>query len=203
MAERLKQFTTIARSAAACRECFALKEVRPTQIDVAQARWVGAHYWRASLRVLVLMCNPGEGRGYPAEAKRDRRLLQQFRAGGPLDSYLAHQRHAKWLRFYADGLQLDADDVAFLNVAWCSTAGNQYPTSVLGRCYSHHTEAAIRILRPHVILAAGRKVQSFCSTVEQGDWQLIPVLHHAHRKGRQAQRVNFSAVRRRLRAVSQ
>ena len=36
----------------------------------------------------------------------------------------------RFLRFYTDALGLKLDDVAFLNIALCSTKGNSYPVDV-------------------------------------------------------------------------
>ena len=71
----------LARRATNCRECFTLGEVIAARINVALPRWVGERYWSAHSRVLVLMCNPGEGLNYAESAERARARRHRFRQG--------------------------------------------------------------------------------------------------------------------------
>ena len=63
----------IFRHAVACRVCFrAPLHLHPALIDVAQPRWIGEHYWD-SLRTVILLVNPGAGRG--AQIKQTRTFV--------------------------------------------------------------------------------------------------------------------------------
>jgi hypothetical protein len=191
----------LARKATTCRECFALGEVVAARIDIAQPRWIGEKYWSARLRIVILMCNPGEGLNYSQSVERARSRLDKFRQGTlTVDAIVENQRNADWSRFYFDGLQLDVDEIAFANVAWCATKGNIYPRTVLTRCFERHTEPLLRLLRPNVVLAAGRKVQTFLRRLSAlpGTPRVIPILHHAHREGRNTEQLEFARVRREL-----
>jgi hypothetical protein len=191
----------LARQATNCRECFTLGEVIAARIDVALPRWVGERYWSAHSRVLILMCNPGEGLNYAESAERARGRLHQCRQGTEtLGTIVKEQRDASWSHFYTDGLQLDVDETAFANVAWCATRGNVYPRTVLDRCFERHTEPLLRLLCPNVVLAAGRKVQAFLRVLDAlpGTPRVIPILHHAHREGRKAKQIEFERVWRQL-----
>jgi len=205
MATRNLEFAVLARGATSCRECFTRREVSPAAIDVAQPRWIGNRYWEHTFRILILMCNPGEGLNYAESVTRDRVRLHEFQAGAveALHEFLEDQKDSRWARFYVEGLKLDVDEVAFANVAWCATAGNRYPPSVLARCFARHTEPLLRLLVPHIVLAAGAKVQGFLRSAPSlpGAPEVLPVLHHAHRKGLKAQEAAFARVRRELKAA--
>jgi hypothetical protein len=197
-------FQALCREASNCRECFTLGEVSSAGIDVAQPRWVGGKYWDADIRIVILMCNPGEGLNYPASVKRVRLALHEFRQGNiALDTILEDQRNAGWARFYIDGLRLNIDDVAFANVAWCATKGNRYPRTVLDRCFTRHAERALALLSPDVVLVAGRKAQGFLQTISHlpRTPTVIRILHHAHRKGRLVEQIEFDRIRQELMAL--
>lgn len=196
--EKKQTFEDIARQATKCRDCFTLGEVIAARLDIALPRWIGEKYWGADFRILVLMCNPGEGLKYAESAERARGRLQQFRQGKEmLSAILTNQRNASWLHRYIDGLRLDVDEVAFANVAWCATTGNKYPRTVLHRCFERHTEPLLRLLCPKIVLAAGGDVQAFLRVrdVLPGAPRVIPILHHAHRKGHKAERMELKRVR--------
>jgi len=190
----------LARAATNCRECFKLEKVKTAFIDVAQPRWVGPRYWtRGLFRVVILMTNPGQGAAHLVWAKEVRHQIHQFRKGHTsLRSVLNDQRRAMdWSKFYIDGLQLDLNEVAFANLAWCATSENRYPKTMLQRCFGWHTGPLLELLRPHVVLVAGSKAKAF----ERDLFELlpkahvIPILHHAHRKGRAAGQRELRRVR--------
>lgn len=190
----------LARRATECRECFRLGEVLGAPVDMAQPRWVGEKYWSSECRVVILMCNPGEGLNYPESTARLSRQLHDFGQGRiSLGAILEPQWNSSWFRFYVDGLQLNVDEVAFANLAWCATSGNLYPRTVLERCFSRHTEPLLRLLSPNVVLAAGHKAQRFLRRTELlGTPHVIEILHHASRKGRKAVQDRLSEIRHEL-----
>lgn len=206
------EFENLARAATGCRECFTRREVSAPFIDVAQPRWVGQKYWESSFRVAILMLNPGQSRR-DSEAREFLRLIQEFRNRSiELRRILEGQREAmkswgnpkgRFTAFYIDGLGLDFDDIAFANVAWCATANNSYPETMLDRCFELHTGPLLRILRPTVILASGSKAHSFgkkvCAILPEAT--VIKIMHYAHREGRAAEQRELLWVRSALKAA--
>ena len=195
----------LARAATNCRECFNLKEVRSARIDVAQPLWIGPKYWTRQFRVVVLMCNPGQGSRHAAWADQVRGLLHQFRKGQTsLRKVLDYQRNGMdWSRFYIEGLRLERDEVAFANVAWCATRDNIYPGTMLRRCFTQHTAPLLEALGPDAVLAAGGKAQAFARELSRlsAKPQVIPILHHAHRKSSVAEQRDLARARRALEKV--
>ena len=188
----------MARAAVGCRVCFETLRIAPPIVDIAQPRWVGPNYWVQSPRILLMLLNPGSGEGYNEVADQSfRDLLVAFREGsGTLDSVLRHQGDdmPRWGRgrfssFYLDGLGLELDEVAFANVAWCATRGNQYPKSMLDNCYSRFTDRLLEILRPDLVVLSGTNTHPFRDLVQQRlpESKVITTLHYAHRKGRAAE----------------
>jgi hypothetical protein len=181
-------------------------------ITVAQPRWVGPNYWQSKHRVVILMLNPGQSRADErAEAFLVR--IRSFRDGATtLRSILDHQREGmklwgnspgRFTDFYIDGLGLDLEEVAFANVAWCGTAKNRYPQTMLKRCFERYTAPLLDLLRPNVILASGGFTNRFAkqaATLTPG-LHVIKVLHYAHREGRVAEQRELLRIRSELAKV--
>jgi hypothetical protein len=91
----------------------------------------------------------------------------------------------RFARFYFDSLGLSVDQVAFANVAWCGTKGNQYPGSMVDRCFRRHTLPLLRALAPNVVIASGSKTHQYVGTLtaELPGVTVVPTLHYAHRGG--------------------
>jgi len=189
----------LARAATNCRECFTLEKVTAARIDVAQPLWIGPKYWTRLFRVVILMCNPGQGSRHAAWADEVCGLIHQFRKGAvSLRTVLDHQRDGMdWSKYYIEGLLLDRDEVAFANLAWCATEDNVYPGTMLRRCFERHTGPLLERLRPNVVLAAGSKAQAFERDLSElsSKPRVIPILHHAHRQGRVAGQRSLTRVR--------
>jgi hypothetical protein len=102
-----------------------------------------------------------------------------------------------WSRSYVDGLGLELDDVAFVNVAWRATNNNAYPRMMLRHGFDRHTGPFLTLLRPEVVIAAGTVAQSFERDVRAilPKTKVIPIFHHAHREGRAAGQQNIERVR--------
>lgn len=209
--EDKRAFESLARDATRCRECFTRGEVSAPVIDVAQPRWVGPRYWESSCRVAILMINPGRSSKGSPKAKAFLVQIRAFRDGAPtlrtiLDGQreaMEHWAHGQFRGFYIDSLGLDFEDIAFANVAWCATANNSYPRTMLDRCFELHTGPLLRILRPSVVLASGSKAHAFgekvCKILPKV--KVIKMLHYAHREGRAAEQRDLTRVRLKLRAA--
>jgi hypothetical protein len=204
----IKRVELLSRKAASCNECFKEGWVDRSFVDVAQPRWVGSRYWESSFRVVILMLNPGQGK-VNERAIESKKRLQSFRDGEvSLDAVLKFQREGmeKWgkppgrfLNFYHDGLNLDLEEIAFVNVAWCATEGNKYPKKMLDCCFSRHTAKLLEILEPSVVLASGGKTRGYAANVP--GTRVIKLIHHAHRKGDDVQAKELERVKKELKAL--
>ena len=140
MDSTFQTFDHLSRKAASCSECFSEGWVKRPFIGIAQPRWVGPKYWESTCRVVVLMLNPGQGKANE-RARESKRLLQGLRDGVVgIDDIFKFQKEGmklwgkpkgRFLDYYCGKLGLDLDEIAFANVAWCATEGNNYQ----GRCW--------------------------------------------------------------------
>ena len=203
----------LAREACHCRSCFDdpnLGLSAPT-IAIAQPRWVGPRYWHSPQRILIALLNPGSGesRNDDADDHMYRELLEFRDKRRTLDAIFAYQakdmpnwgRSGNFLLFYVAGLDLELDDLAFVNIAWCATAGNKYPPQMLSNCYERFTSRLVAILSPRNVLLSGSKIpasvyRNMRSIVPNA--KLIPMMHYAHREGTLAQDEELRRVRARL-----
>jgi hypothetical protein len=201
-----QELTELCLRATVCRWCFNNLNLTAPLIDIAQPRWVGQHYWKASPRVLVLMLNPGSGESRTDDADMHFcDLIHAFADGSlHLDDVFQHQAqdmpnwgYGRFDRFYVTGLGLHLPDVAFGNIAWCPTKGNNYPVKMLRHCFSMHTASLTRILKPNIVLLSGSSTHRFREDVrrELPHAQVIKMLHYAHRKGRDAEQRELDRVR--------
>jgi hypothetical protein len=132
-------------------------------------------------------------------------LIRAFRDGkGSLEEVLNHQRsdmpswgQGRFLSFYTSRLGLRLEELAFANIAWCSTSGNEHPAKMLDECYSRHTERLLSILKPHVVFLSGTAVHRFSSRIKNSlpKAQIINILNYAHRKGREYEAQEAKMVR--------
>lgn len=204
-----RAFEGLVRDVIECRRCFELRDVKAPVIDVAQPRSVGPKYWTSQCRIAVVMLNPGQS-GDNDQARDFVRHVRLFQSRKMLlDTILAGQREVMptWGRpsgrfgaFFVQGLGLSLDEVAFANVAWCATAGNNYPPTMLRRCFSEHTGALLKVLDPAVVILSGTTVYRFDSEIREllPSATLVRSLHYAHRKGRDVQRREATRVRAEL-----
>jgi len=205
MDDKISSLTALCHRAVRCRCCFEKLEVSAPLIDIASPRWVGPKYWEANPRILILMLNPGSGDG-----RRDgkdahfRNILHAFKNGSAsLNDIFEHQvqdmpnwgNKGRFLKFYEEGLGLNLSDVAFGNIAWCPTKQNKYPSKMLARCFTTHTDSLIQILNPDVVLLSGKNTHHFEKDIQKPNRRIIKTLHYAHRKGRDAQQKELARVR--------
>jgi len=192
------------RNATRCNSCFEGGiRVERSFIDVPQPRLIGRKYWGRKKRILLLLINPGSGSN-----RRDtgdethRNLIHLFRSGqGTIESIFSHQRGdiqnwGKFVSFYCGSLGLYIDDLAIVNVAWCGTVGDKYPTRMLENCFARHTAHLIQLLDPGVILIGGIAIHVFAKDIQTvaPKARLILTPHYAHREGaafeqKEAQRI--------------
>jgi hypothetical protein len=206
------EFEALCSCAVACRRCFDELSVAPSLIDVAQPRWVGPQYGLVEPRVVVVMLNPGSGESRTDGADgRFRELIHAFADGsGSLETVLKHEARdmvnwggGRFLRFYVDKLGLQLDDIAFANVAWCGTRGNQHPGAMLKACFERHTSRLLTILDPEVVLLSGSATHRFAKWIHQHlpASRVVRTLHYAHRKGDLAQERERRRVRKEIRVA--
>ena len=203
----------LARDAVRCRVCFESLPLQPAFVDLAQRRWVGPRYWSAEPRIVVILVNPGAGRGWADQRNEKlRRLLREFASDQTkLDAVLKYQRddlpnwgRGRFWRFYIDGVGLDPDQIALANNAWCATRGNRYPSRMLSECFSRHTARLLSTLVPEVVILAGAGAQRFARRIERvlPACNLVETLHYSHRKGLRAQTAAIQQVKQAIAAAT-
>jgi hypothetical protein len=194
----MEVITDLYRRALRCRVCFAEDTgLKAPIIDVAQPRWVGTRFRAARLRIAFVMLNPGAGDPSKDAGNRvARELLLGFRDGGAtFADVLAFQREhmeswgkpaGRFLRFYIRDLDLELEDVAFLNIALCATLRNRYPSWMLDRCFADHSGMILRQLKPNLVVLCGVSARRFASAISAlcPSAKVVATLHHAHREGR-------------------
>jgi hypothetical protein len=195
---REAQFLELATGAVKCRVCFDRFSVQSALVDLAQPRWVGPRYWSSSPRIVVVLVNPGAGDDWAdAENQALRQLLGEFaKDRSRLCAVMNHQRRhfpnwgrGRFWRFYVEGVGLEPDQFALVNIAWCATKGNKYPGTMLNECFTRHTKRLLEILSPELVILAGSAVQSFRLMIAQllPACLLVDTLHYAHREGASAE----------------
>jgi hypothetical protein len=205
---KLTGIEQLARTATLCRACFQGTELEPARIDIAQPRWIGSEYWQTAPRIVLLLLNPGSGATYSLDAHRAclERLIA-FRDGHTgLQPVFEQQRvelpdwgkpPGKFASFYLSGRGLRLDDIAFANVAWCATKGDNYPQHMLDRCFLWHTGPLLKLLDPDLVLLSGGKAQGFIREIKA----LLPtahiesILHYAHREDAEIEDKSLSSAR--------
>jgi hypothetical protein len=82
-------------------------------------------------------------------------------------------------------------------VAWCGTAGNKYPRSMLRRCFEAHTGPLLRLLKPDIVLACGKGTHEFADSIRMllPGVSVIETLHYAHCMGKAVERQELRQVR--------
>ena len=200
-------FAALCRRAVACFEAGALK---PALVDRAQPRWVGPRYRSATPKVVLLLINPGSGKGHAPNATL-RELLRGFEAGEvDLGRIMEFQKRdiPRWGRggfasAYLDRLGLDLESVALANVAWCAERDDRYPGWMLSRCFERHTADLLRLLEPDAVVLCGAAAQAFSARVGRvlPAARLVPAPHYAARDSRAKMDADLSAVRAVLRSL--
>lgn len=198
----LERYKQMFRMAVGCEACFEDKRLGLERafVDVPQPRYIGPNYWDSSVRVVILLINPGAGNGdLRDQVFRDR--LRRYRSGDAckLEEILHEDQPPDWRRFrpfYFRDLGLRADEIAVANVAWCSTNGNKYPKEMLDRCFRGHTSDLLQLLSPDVILLSGSPIHRFKTKLEAivPKTRVILTPHYANREGvayaeKEAQRI--------------
>ena len=211
----IESFESIARRAVSCDYCFAnARLVRPSVDDLAQPRYIGEGYWTSARKVVVIMPNPGAGAGTDQGIHGERRnILKRLRdSEAGMDEVFQHQftdminwgwPPGKFMAYIQVSLGLSINEIALLNLAWCATQGDEHPKFMLDACYEHHTEAALKVLSPDVIILSGgdpHKYRLKVSTLFPHS-KIFNVLHYAHRKSRADEDFYTSDVRKFLQST--
>ena len=180
--------------AVSCDRCFTKMGIARASVDLAQPRYVGPKYWAATDRKLFLMTNPGAGNGSASDQSMRRDIISYRSQELNLEQLFDRQRQlilewgrGKFLAF-VEKLGSSLDDVALLNVAWCATQGNKYPSGMLQTYFAAHTRHALAALQPTMIIACGAPAQKFATSAELS---FVPAPHYAAHFA-----INFDAVRK-------
>jgi hypothetical protein len=189
-------FERICAEAVGCDRCFPKTGVTRASVDLAQPRYVGPSYWTAIERRLFLMINPGAGNGSSSDQAMRREIISYRMQELRLDQLFERQRQrisewgrGKFLAFVQD-MGSSLDDIALLNIAWCATRGNKYPSGMLQTCFAGHTRRALEALRPTMIIACGGPAQKFATSA---GLSFVAVPHYAARFA-----IDFDPVRKEI-----
>lgn len=90
---------------------------------------------------------------------------------------------------------LRVDRLALVNVAWCATDKDQYPRTMLHRCWEMHTAGWLREVNPELVILSGTEIHRFQAQIAQlmPGVRTVETFHYAHR-GPDRQRAHARAV---------
>ena len=191
---------SIFKGAMSCRYCFSHGLATPAYLDLPQPRGIGLEYFSSRMKIAMVLLNPGRGDNdqHRKANERNRENLEAFKAGRmQLGEYLEAERcsmddwgnpRGKFVSF-VKSLGLSVDQIAIINLAWCADAKNKYPSKMLSECFKRHTSKLLGELAPDIVLLAGAKTQSYGGRIQKAmpNCEIVPTLHYAHRKGREAE----------------
>ena len=203
-------------SAMPCDSCFGEgSPVARALVDLPQPRWVGPAYAESKTRIAVLALNPGAGSSGQEDGNlKLAALLHSFRNRAAtfsdvLDYQAQHmptwgKTPGRHINFYTGVTGHDLNELAFLNVALCATRGNRYPPAVLETCFRKHTSGLLQSLVPSIVLLSGSAVHKYARRIEAllPTARVEPILHYAHREGRDREQQEFKRVRSLIEQVS-
>lgn len=204
---RKNSFSNIMRQGGGCEDCFQGMNLHLQRAvcDVAQPRWVGSRYFEPGNRprIAILLINPGSG-GPGSEQKMgaEAKLFRNFHAGslgyGAIRDHFRAQAAAgqRWMNWYTESFVLEREKIAQLNIAWCPTKSNKYPSGMLKYCFEKHTSRLLKALRPDIVILSGSRTHSFREPIVEvlGQVEIIETIHYAcrwskDRKAEEAERV--------------
>lgn len=168
-----------------------------------------------------MLINPGGG-GSSADTaalNEEATVFRDFHRTGdykPIRSYFERclARRDKWLWRYRELFGLDHDEIAQLNIAWCATENNIYPSSMQDRCFERHTAALLRALDPHVVILSGGVSRTgseshpyehpFAGRIQAllPRAKVVPTIHYANRGSRFAKEEEARRVAKLIQSAS-
>ncbi|MEI7465293.1 MAG: hypothetical protein WCJ87_08105 [Burkholderiales bacterium] len=196
------------KAAMDCSSCFgSMGALSRASVDLPQPRWVGPRYESSHPRVLIVLINPGAGNGRQTPENVDlKRLLHRYKTNeASLEGVFAFQkghmrawgRGGKFLPFYTTALNLQLDELSFLNIALCATANDKYPARMLMNCFQSHTAEIAKVLQPDVVLLSGATTHAFTRDFSRvlPRAKVICMMHYANREGGEAENREHERVR--------
>jgi hypothetical protein len=183
------ELNELSRAAVDCDACFADRDVSRSFVDSAQPRYIGDRYWASDFRTAFVMLNPGAGKAEPRNVSW-KKVLVEFRDGeATLQDVFAEQR--SHMPFWNSGKLidfvkwhgLDVDSIAFVNIAWCATKDNKYPSWMLRNCMGRFTGDWLRAISPNTVILSGTSAWPFAQEVRSllPDAGIYETYHYAHR----------------------
>ncbi len=174
-----------------CNDCANIAELLPNSIP--EPRWIGKKYFSSLSRIMLVLLNPGSGKGYKEYPQNTVDPLKQYKSGNiTIEEYFLHQREdmkswghkEKFLNFYERGIELDFDSIAIANIAWCATINNKYKSNMLKNCFNRNTKELIKILKPNIIILSGTVTWKYKRKIEELDNKIrfVKTWHYANRK---------------------
>ena len=189
MSDHLAILDELARSAVTCERCFQGKDLCRSFVDIPQPRYIGPGYWQAQQKVAFVMLNPGAGTDeWRNRDWREHLIAFRDRRSSLADVFDAQRRH---MPFWSGGRligflhlhELDVDSAALINIAWCATAGNRYPSWMLNQCFALHTRNWLEELCPGFVILSGVASHAFEREVQMclPESIIFRSFHYAHR----------------------
>ena len=183
----------IMQQAEACNLCFRSGSgVQATRFTIPKPRWIGERYWSSSPCVVVVLINPGAGSDLSDEFHRQEgALFTEFHRTGdyaPIRDYFRRWRqYDELFSWYTNNFGIAFEDRLQIDIAWCATQDNTYPSGMLKSCFEHHTGPLLMALQPHAVLLSGSAAHEFESRFRQTipHVEIVCTPHYAHRKSRE------------------
>lgn len=207
--EQQQELLQMFRTAIQCNVCFEDSGLSRGHIKVAHPRPIGPRYLASLMKILVLMINPGKGRSDQDHRDGETRL-RAFANGQALIEEVFHSQRVdfhnwgrgRFLSFY-EGLGLDLDEVALVNLAWCSEMHDKHPAWMLNQCLKRHTAPLLQALNPDVILLSGGDLQAFTHQLAAicPKARILPTLHFSNRESRDFVEEQGQLIRAELNAI--
>ena len=81
----------------------------------------------------------------------------------------------RWLR----AVKLEPETIAFLNMALCAVANDDYFPKLFETCFHRHTRRLIATLDPRVVLLCGKKqLEPYASSIESLATKVVLTWHY-------------------------
>lgn len=202
----IDKISTIYQEAANCRDCFdnGCAYSGKISVDYAQPRPIGPKYFKAKLRVLVVLVNPGSvGKKDVNSASKLNKLLGNYQGG--MTDFLEVNAHLvadmpnwgvlrnrsdsmkSFCKFYFDDMGLDFKNTAFVNIALCgaknSKEQNAYPSCLLKNCFGKFSKRLIGVFDPNLCIISGSAIAGYEPLVREhlSSARVESTYHYAYR----------------------
>lgn len=164
-------------SAGSCNFCFeSISGLKRSPYGIPKPRWIGERYWQTRPRVVIVLIQPGAAKNWDDERRiKERQLFEEFYRTGNYDvirNYFIDRYNAerngdeedKPFTWYETVFDLVFEEMAQINMAWCSTSSN-IPSDKEGKgikkqmlmnCFNRYSKDLLSDLEPDAIILGGK-----------------------------------------------